>query len=108
MNERNTGWNLRADGVDQRVIHNSVLVAGAFFNEVAKPSRPSFTVIRHPRKDCVGESGFLKNLYLGAIQFFAAEIQRVDGVRIDENAIDPSTPQHRGRDRACEAATNDS
>jgi len=63
---------------------------------------------RHParligcRSGChrVGETGQPQGLQLHAIKLLAAEIRRIDGVRIDQHRSDASAAEHGGSERA--------
>ena len=107
VDELGAGRDLRAHGVDERIVKNAPLRALQFLDDAAVASDPGFLVGRRRTHHGVGETGQPQRLQLRAVELFAAEIRRVDRVRIDQHGIDACAAEHGGCERAGEAATCD-
>src|SRR5258705_7039178 len=59
-------------------------------------------------KHRIGDSGLIKTIeLLVAADFFDAEVERIDLMRIDQNGRDTRASEHGGRGRAGKAAADD-
>ena len=83
-----------------------MLIAGPFLEQAAEAGDPAFAVGRRRRQYALGEAGFLQDLDLHAVKFFAAEVRRINRVRIDHDGVDAGSPEHRGRGGAREPAAD--
>src|SRR3979409_2192254 len=64
--------NLRAQGVDERVVHHPVLIARLSGDDISKSCFPYFAIEGARTQDCIGETGFAQQIDLISTQFFAA------------------------------------
>ena len=60
---------LRAHRVDQRVVHDALLVARPLFHQAAEARHPDIAVRRRGAPHCVGEAGQLKRSHLAPSSF---------------------------------------
>ena len=89
--------NLPAHGVDERVVHHAVLVAGFPGDDVAKTRFPDLAVERGRAQGGVRKTGPAQQVELFSAELFAAQFGRVDGVRVDQDRGDAGPSQHRCR-----------
>ena len=73
----------------------------------AEARHPAFLIRRRAAQHRVGEAGQPQRLQLHAVELLAAEIRRIDRVRIDQHGVDAGAAEHCGRERAGEAAACD-
>src|SRR6185437_16340590 len=84
----------------------ALLVAGALLDDAAEAGDPGRAVGRGGTEDVGGEPRALEDRDLRAVEFLAAEVGRIDGVRIDEDGVDAGAPEHRRGHRAGQSAAD--
>ena len=97
---------LQADGVDQRVVHQRDLVCGSLLDQVAEPRDPQ------PRDWVAAGSTppaipVFSNSSSWSVKLLAAEVGRIDRMRVDQERVDAGTAQHGCGSRSGEAAADD-
>jgi hypothetical protein len=98
--------NLRTHGVDQHVVEDAALRhAGQHVDDTAAARHQAIGGGGRGGDHGRGKAGQPQRLQLDVIDLLAAEIRRIDRMRVDQNGIDAGTAQHRGRERTREAAT---
>ena len=100
--------NLGPDAVDQRVVHDAVLLARRLVEEIAESRDPVLAVMRGLSQRRFGDSGFAKavDLQLSA-EFFDAKVGRIHRVRVDQGRGDAGASEHRGSGRAGKPTADD-
>jgi hypothetical protein len=80
----------------------------ALVQEIAESGDPVFAVVGRLAQHRIGDAGPGKSFELGiAAQFFDAEVERIDLVRVDQDRRNPGAAEHRGSGRTGQAAAND-
>ncbi len=108
FDEFDAAGNFTAHRVDEGVVENSVLVAGAMLVEQAAETRNPYTVVER----CCTQHGFgqtclAQNADLMAVEFLAAKIGRVDCVGVDQDRGDACAAKHGRSRRSGQSAAND-
>ena len=104
---RPVGGNRAAHGVDQPVVENAVLAARLAVGQPAGAHDPVLPVGARRGGDDLAEPGPGEQADLLLVELLAAEIRRIDLVRVDEHGVDPGPAEHGGRRRSGEPASDD-
>ena len=93
VDEFGGGGDFGADRADQRVVHDAVLAARLLVEQIAESRDPVFAVMGRRAQHRIGDSGLVKTIeLLVAADFFDAEVERIDLVRIDQNGRNSARP----------------
>lgn len=96
-----------AHAVDHPVVQNVVLIVRAPLDEPAEARDPQFVARRCGVQHRIGNTGLAKQAELRPVELLAAEVRRINRVRIDQHRVDAGAPQHRGRGGAGKPAADD-
>ena len=84
------------------------MIAAALLDHAAEARDPAFAVEGAGAQHRIGETGAPQDRGLRAVELLAAQIGRIDRMRIDQDDAEAVARQHRGCGRACKtAAGND-
>ena len=78
--------------IDQRVVHDAVLVARLPGDDMSEAGFPDFAVQRRRAQGLFGKAGLAQQLELFAADFLAAQLGRINGVGVDHQRRDPARP----------------
>ena len=84
-----------------------MLVAGPFLNEIAETRDPDVAVQGGRLHHGVGEAGLSQDIDLAVAEFLAAQVGRIDLVRIDQDCGDASAPERGCDGGSGQSAAND-
>ena len=108
VDEFGGGRDFGPDRADQRVVHDAVLAARLLVEQIAESRDPVFAVMGGRAQHRIGDSGLVEAIeLLVAADFFDAEVERIDLMRIDQDGRNPRASEHGGRGRAGKAAADD-
>jgi hypothetical protein len=96
-----------ADGIDQRVVENAVLVARTFLDQAAEARHPGFPIERRCAQHRIGKAGLAQHARLRAVDLLAAEVGRVNAMRIDQHDTVARAPEHGRGGGAGKSAARD-
>ena len=95
--------------VSRLIIADAELAARPLVQQIAESGNPVFAVMSRRAEHRIGDPGPEKPIELRiAAQFFDAEVERIDVVRVDQDRRNAGASQDGGRGRTRQATANES